>query len=90
MRLCYGRFSGETVREAADELIPPADRSSSIYADLWAIHSCSLRSFLPWSDDPQSYPFPDHLDGIVDRTTGEIDRESLSRRIQEFEPHANV
>jgi hypothetical protein len=88
--LLKGSLSPEHILFAAEDCTVPSDRISSIYADLWAVATCSAKSFFPWADCLDSYPFPDHLEGLVNRVTGEIDRAELERRIEELKPHANL
>lgn len=89
-RLLRGALDEGAIHRAAADLVPPRDRTSAIYADLWAIQACTLKSFLPWAEDPSQYPYPDYLDGIVDCRTGVVDQSELRRRIEELRPHANV
>ena len=66
------------------------DRDSAIYSDLWAVSACTSKSYFPWADCLNSYPFPPHLQGLVDPQTGDIDRVELQLRIQKYKSHANV
>lgn len=75
---------------AAHDLCATTDFASTVYADLWAIKCCTSRSFLPWSDSPNRYQFPDYLKGIVDEQTGEIFEEELNKQIADLKPNANV
>jgi hypothetical protein len=88
--LLKGSLAPEQILFAAQDCTVPSDRASSIYADLWAVATCSAKSFFPWADCLDSYPFPNHLEGLVDRLTGEIDRYELERRIEELKPYANL
>jgi len=88
--LLKGQISPETILFAAEDLCASSDLLSALYADLWAIRSCSSRSFFPWSEDPSDYPFPEHLVGIVDPLTGNLNETELTKRINELKPHANV
>ena len=85
-----GRLTADEVIAAARDLVPRSDHASSIYADLWAIRACTSQSFLPWADDPASYPFPLYLKGIVNPATGVIDGPELNRRLDELRPSVNV
>ncbi|MBT5714105.1 AAA family ATPase [Candidatus Poribacteria bacterium] len=89
-RLLHGDIDADTALFAARDLTPVEDMVSTQYADLWAVKACTSRSFLPWTEEPESYPYPAHLDGIVDASNGEIDPDALSRRIEELRPHANL
>lgn len=80
---------GDIVRSAKN-FTGRSDRASIIHSELWAIKATSSTSFFPWSGNPESFPFPEHLDGIVDPETGEIDQRELDSRIDEYEPYANV
>lgn len=88
--LIHGNLTADTIRFAALDFCAPTDQHSAIYADLWAIRSCSSKSFFPWNDDPSSYPFPEYLNGIVDFSTGDIDSTALAKRIEELKAYANV
>jgi AAA+ superfamily predicted ATPase len=57
--LLHEALTPETVLFAAHDLCTAEDRLSTIHADLVAISATSLRSFLPWSENPATYPFPD-------------------------------
>jgi len=78
------------IEQAAENLEGVTDRASAIYADLWAVRSCGSRRFLPWHDDPASYPFPEYLRGVVDERTGALRAAELDQRIEEYRPHASV
>jgi AAA+ superfamily predicted ATPase len=88
--LIHGCLNAESILFAAHDLCASADLVSAIYADLWAIKSCTSRSFLPWVENPTGYPYPQHLEGIVDPMTGSVNHSELERRINELKPHANV
>ncbi len=85
-----GKLSPQDAVFAARDYCGASDLDSVIYADLWAVFVTSSMSYLPWGDDPKSYPFPDHLREIVDRESGEIDRRALRAAIEGLKPHANV
>lgn len=88
--LLRGTLDAATVLFAANDFVGSVESASADYADLWAIRCCSSRSYLPWSESPSTYPFPDYLRGIVDTTTGDVDPTALKARIDELRPHANV
>ncbi len=88
--LIHGQLTPDTILFAAHDLCASIDLASAIYADLWAIKSCTSRSFLPWTSDPSNYPYPEHLKAIVDQTTGGINQGELEKRINDLKPHANV
>jgi hypothetical protein len=88
--LVCGELSADSILSAAHDLMGHTDRVSGIFTDLWAIRLCTSKSFLPWADDPQHYPWPDYLGGIVDPATGDVNTGALERRLRELEPHANV
>lgn len=85
-----GQLSAKTVLASAQDLRTGMDHVSTVYADLWAIKATTSRSFLPWTENPSCYPFPPHLEGIVDPTTGEINEHELDKRIEQYRAHANV
>jgi hypothetical protein len=88
--LLQGGLDANAVLFAARDLSASTDSASAVYADLWAIRMCTSKSFLPWSEDPQSYPYPSYLVGVVDPATGDINQQELTRRIEEMKPYANV
>jgi len=88
--LAQDALTAELVLEAAHDLCAFNDQASSIYADLWAIMTCSSRSFFPWSKDPKGYPYPPHLKEIINQETGEIDYKALMHSIEEYKNYANV
>lgn len=83
-------FETKDVLFAAHDLCATTDFASTVYADLWAIKGCTSRSFLPWSDAPGKYNFPDYLKTIVNEQTGEINETALNKKIDELKPSANV
>ncbi|HKQ05960.1 MAG TPA: AAA family ATPase [Blastocatellia bacterium] len=85
-----GVMDADTSLFAAEDFCATTDRVATIYTELWAIKACSSNSFLPWSADPASYPYPEHLKGIVDGTTGRVNRDELEKRLQEYQPYVNV
>lgn len=86
----YGGLTLDTILLAANDFCGSTDFMTAIYADLWAVKVSSFKSFFPWSNDPKSYPFPEHLDGIVDISTGDIIHSALDKRIKEYEKHGNI
>lgn len=88
--LLKGKLDAETILFAARDFCGTTDAISMMYADYWALRCCSSKSFLPWSDDPASYPFPKHLADVVDPQTGAINEAELTRRIEELRSHANL
>jgi hypothetical protein len=87
--LRLGRLGPQEVLNAADDFCGDTGYHSAVYADLWAIKLTTSKSFFPWHGR-QDYPLPGYLKGIVDLSSGEIDREALERRIRELQPHAKV
>jgi hypothetical protein len=88
--LLKGEISPTTILFAAEDCTVSSDRASAIYSDLWAVATCSAKSFFPWCNNLDTYPFPEHLKGLVDPRSGDINRDLLDSRIQEYKPHANV
>lgn len=86
----HGRLTPETILFAAHDLCASTDLPTAIYADLWALKVCSSRSFLPWTNDHSQYPFPEHLQGVVDPTIGDVIHSELDKRIKEYSSHANI
>lgn len=88
--LLFGKLSPKVVFTAARDLRTGVDEVARIYAELWAIKACTSGIFFPWRDNPTAYPYPEHLQGIVDPATGEVDEAELNKRIAELKPYANV
>ena len=84
------RLTPALILASALDLRSGSDRISAIYADLWAIRLTSKLSYLPWSNDPKNFPYPPHLQGLVNPQTGEVDEAELEKRIAELQPRANV
>jgi hypothetical protein len=80
----------ELVAEAARDVSVASDRISAEYADLWAIKSCTSKRFFPWYGREAAYPFPEHLSGIVDPRTGELNLDLLNSRIEARRSKANL
>ncbi|MGH9773063.1 MAG: hypothetical protein ACRD4Q_15415, partial [Candidatus Acidiferrales bacterium] len=80
----------EAVLFAANDLCASYDTASAIYSDLWAIKACSSRSFLPWSENPATYKFPQHLHAVVDSVTGEVNADQLEKSLEAMRPNANL
>jgi len=88
--LTQGNLTAEGILAAARDVPTTNDLASTIYTDLWAVKVTSSRSFLPWASDPARYPFPPHLQGIIDPSTGVTDETELNRRIEEMKTHVNI
>lgn len=86
----HGRLTPETILFAAHDLCASTDLPTAIYADLWAVKVCSSRSFLPWNNDHSGYPFPAHLQGVIDLATGDVVHSELDKRIKEYSAYANI
>ncbi len=84
------KLTPETILFSAKDLSITTDTASAIYSDLWAIKACSSKSYLPWNGNLTTYAFPNHLQGLVNLETGDIDQSALDRRIEELKPHANL
>jgi|GEM_PF-551882 len=88
--LLKGSLTLEGIVFAARDLCITVDRASAIYSDLWALKACSSKSFFPWQDCLERYPFPAHLEGLIDRATGDLNATELDRRIADYQPQANL
>jgi len=92
-QICFleeGRLGLQEILQAAQNFCGDTGRFSSIYCDLWAIRMTTSKAFFPWSQNPQHYPYPDYLCGLVDPKTGEVDREQLDRRLSELRPQVSI
>jgi hypothetical protein len=87
-----GPMTLERIRHAAVQAQPLSQKSrlSAEFADLAAISQCSTAEFLPWSQNPASFPFPPHLKTLVDTTTGQINRAALDARMSELSERVDV
>ena len=85
-----GHLDADAVLRAARDLCPTTGRASVEYADLWAVAACRSKQFLPWYGAPSEYPFPPHLDGVVDVNSGEVQRDVLAKRLEALRPQANL
>jgi SpoVK/Ycf46/Vps4 family AAA+-type ATPase len=83
-------LTSDAILTAARSLSGTSDRASAVYADLWALKVCTFDHYLPWFGEVDHYPFPQHVEGLVDRSSGRLDRRELDRRIIELAPSANV
>jgi AAA+ superfamily predicted ATPase len=84
----HSELNPETILFAAEDLCGVTDFTSLMFADLWAVRSCSFKSWLPWFSQDE-YPFPHHLAGLVD-AQGNIKVGELEKRMEELRPRANV
>jgi hypothetical protein len=87
--MLHGELTPETTLFAAHDCTP-SDLVSRNFCDLWAIKKCSSRSFFPWTASPGSYPYPDHLQGIVDLASGGVRTDELEKRIRDLQQYAKV
>ena len=85
-----GKLDPETILLAAHDLCASTDYETAVYADLWAMKVCTSKSFLPWNETPDKYPFPAHLHGVVDAQSGEINHSELNKRLKEYSAYANI
>lgn len=88
--LARGRFTDDTLLHAARNAQPEADPASVLFAELQAIRRTSDAGFFPWAEAPQAYPFPSHLQGIVDPDTGALNWQELDRAIASHAERAHV
>lgn len=85
-----GPLQSDAILMAAQDYVGSANPMAAAYSSLVAISLTSFRSYLPWSLDPKSYIYPWYLDGIVEKETGELDREALRKRILTYRKEANL
>ncbi|MBX3291556.1 MAG: AAA family ATPase [Acidobacteria bacterium] len=83
-------LSSELILQAAYDFCATTDLHSAIYADLWAIQSCTSKSFLPWSDSLDEYPIPQYLSDVIDPVNGEVNYRVLNEKIEQYRKHANL
>jgi hypothetical protein len=87
--MIHGELSANSILFAAHDLTACMDFASTVYADLWAIKTCSSKSYFPWAEDMSSYPFPPHLHGVI-TASGDVNQAELDKRIEEYKPYADV
>lgn len=85
-----GSLSPEAILSAAHDYVGSANPMAVAYTSLVAISLTSFRSYLPWGLDPENYVYPWYLEGLVDKKSGEVNREELHKRIQEYRKHTNL
>ncbi len=85
-----GALDSEGIRAAADDYVGSANPMAVAYTSLVAISLTSFRSYLPWSLEPENYVYPWYLDGVIDKKSGETNREELHKRIEEYRKHTNL
>jgi SpoVK/Ycf46/Vps4 family AAA+-type ATPase len=85
-----GDLNADDILAASKDYVGSANPMAVAYTSLVAISLTSFQSFLPWSLDPENYIYPWYLEGIVDKKTGEIDREKLHKQIQEYRKYTNL
>lgn len=85
-----GILSPDDVLSSAHDYMGSANPMAVAYTSLVAISLTSFQSYLPWSLDPERYIYPWYLEGVVDKGSGQIDREGLHKRIQEYRKHTNL
>lgn len=85
-----GSLRSDAILTAAQDYVGSANPMAVAYSSLVAVSLTSFRSYLPWSLDPKSYIYPWYLDGIVEKETGELDREKLRQQIQTYRKEANL
>ena len=85
-----GSLNADDILTASRDYVGSANPMAVAYTSLVAISLTSFYSFLPWSLDPENYIYPWYLEGIVNKKTGEIDREKLHKQIQEYRKYTNL
>ena len=80
----------DAVIGAARDVCVFSGRASAEYADLCAIRSCTSKAFFPWYGIEQTYPFPAHLDGLVESAKGDVNQKLLAERIAALHSQANL
>ncbi|MCA9735446.1 MAG: ATP-binding protein [Deferribacteres bacterium] len=85
-----GSLTSTDILKAAQDYVGAANPFAIAYTSLSAIALTSFYSLLPWSDDPENYSYPWYMENIVDRKTGNLDRQLLQQKIREFHRQANI
>lgn len=85
-----GPLQPAALLSAAQDYVGSANPMAVAYSSLVAVSLTSFRSYLPWSLDPKNYIYPWYLEGVVEKETGELDREELRKRIHTYRKEANL
>lgn len=85
-----GSLTSNDILAAACDYVGEANPMTVAYTSLVAISLTSFQSLLPWSIDPKNYVYPWYLEGIVDKNSGEIDRDQIRKKIEEYRRYANL
>jgi transitional endoplasmic reticulum ATPase len=59
------------------------DLNNIAFSSLCSISMTSFSDYLPWSDNPSSFPYPWYLNGVVDEK-GNVNDLELNNRIEEY------
>jgi len=85
-----GNLTPNDLLIAAKDYTGQGNPMSVAYCSLTAVALASFRSDLPWSTDPKNYAYPWYLVDLVDKESGDIDREKLHKRIEEYRKYSNL
>lgn len=85
-----GLLSSNDMLRAANDYVGSANPMAVAYTSLVAISLTSFLSYLPWSLAPETYVYPWYLEGIVDKASGQVNREELYKRINEYRKQTNL
>lgn len=83
-------LSPNAIVSAANDYAGAANPMAVAYTSLVAISLTSFQSYLPWSLAPENYVYPWYLEGIVDKASGQVNREELYKRMNEYRKHTNL
>lgn len=82
-------FNEDVIIEASNQYTGEVNPYAVAYASLNALALTSFKKYLPWSSSPGTYTYPWYVTGIVDEKTGELNREKLAKRINEYRQYVH-
>jgi hypothetical protein len=79
-----GGISPENILRASISFQGNAKPITTAYTTLTALSIVTQAEFFPWSENPSNYQYQWYLDDIVDKNTGQLNRELLEQKINEY------
>jgi hypothetical protein len=86
----HASLAPEHILAAARAFTGSSNPNAIAYTSLVAISLTSFQTYLPWSLNSEQYVYPWYLEGVVDKRTGELDRQELYKRIDTHRKHTNL
>jgi len=82
-------LSSRDILTAARDYRGSASPERVAFTSLSAIALTSWQSVLPWSHTPKDYKYPWYLQDLVHRETGEVDKQKLKTKLEEYRRYLN-